>query len=253
MLNGLPWKGTKIIVIFETAPKYCTSSSSVDCEGYSTSSKGLLPTAVIIQLLSCVRLFVTPSMPGFLGMLPFTISWSLLKLRSIESVMLSNHLILCCPLLLMPSILPSIRVFYNGLALCIRWPKYWSFSTNISNEYSGLISFSIDWFDLAVQGTHKSLSSTIQKHQLFGAQSYSHLYMTTGKTIALTRWTFVGKVMSLFFNTLSCHSFSSKEQVSFDFMAAVTIHSDFGAQENTVCRTVSHLFAMKWWNLMPWS
>ena len=184
-------------------------------------------------------------MPGFLGMLPFTISWSLLKLRSIESVMLSNHLILCCPLLLMPSILPSIRVFYNGLALCIRWPKYWSFSTNISNEYSGLISFSIDWFDLSVQGTHKSLSSTIQKHQLFGAQSYSHLYMTTGKTIALTRWTFVGKVMSLFFNTLSCHSFPSKEQVSFDFMVAVTIHSDFGAQENTVCRTVSHLFAMK--------
>ena len=133
-----------------------------------------MPTVVIVQLLSCVRLFVTPSMPCFLGMLPFTISWSLLKLRSIESVMLSHHLILCCPLLLPPSILPSIKVFYNGLALCIRWPKYWTFSISISNEYSGLISFRIIWFDLlAVQGTLKSLSSTIiQNHQLFGAQPY---------------------------------------------------------------------------------
>ena len=118
----------------------------------------------------------------------------------------SNHLILCCPLLLLPPILPSNRVFSNESVLHIRWPKYWSFnfSINPSNEYSGPISFRMDWLDLlAVQGTLKSL---LQHHSskapaLFIIQ-LSHLYMTTGKTIALTRWTFVGKVMSLFFNML---------------------------------------------------
>ena len=139
-------------------------------------------------------------------------SRSLLKLTSIESVMPSNHLILYHLLLLPPSIFPSIRVFSNESALCIRWPKYWSFSFNISpsNEYSGLISFTIDWFDLlAVQGTLKSLlqhhsskASILQHSALFIVQLL-HPYMTTGKTIALTRWTFVGKVMSLFFNMLS--------------------------------------------------
>ena len=131
---------------------------------------------------------------------------------SIESVMPSNHLILCRPLLLLPLIFPSIRVFSNEPALHIRWPKYWSFSFNISpsNEYPGLISFRMDWLDLlAVQGTLKSL---LQHHSskaplllcsaLFIVQ-LSHPYMTTGKTIALTRWTFVGKVMSLLFNMLS--------------------------------------------------
>ena len=131
-------------------------------------------------------------------------------------------------------------------ALHVRWPKYWSFSTSPSCEYSGLISFRIDWFDLLViQGTLKSLlqhhssKASVLWHSAFFMVHLSHSYMTTGKTIALTRRTFVGKVTSLLFNTLSCHSFSSKEQVSFDFMAAVTIHSDFGAQENKVCRTVS--------------
>ena len=137
--------------------------------------------------------------------------WSLLKLISIKSVMPSNHLILCCPLLLLPSILPSSRVFDNESALGIRWPKYWSFSFRISpsNEYSGLISFRIDWFDLlAVQGTlkrllqhHSSKASVLWCSAFFMVQ-LSHLYMTTEKTIALTRWTFVGKVMSLFFNML---------------------------------------------------
>ena len=126
--------------------------------------------------------------------------------------MLSNHLILCHPLLLPPSIFPSIRVFSNKPALCIRWPKYWSFSFSISpsNEYSGLISFRIDWFDLlAVQGTLKSLlqhhsskASILQRSAFFIVQ-LSHPYMTTGKTIAFTRWTFVGKVMSLLCNVLS--------------------------------------------------
>ena len=124
----------------------------------------------------------------------------------------SNHLILCHPLLLPPSILPSIRVFSNESALLIRWPKYWSFSFNISpsNEYSGLISFRMDWLDLlAVQGTLKSLlqhhssKTSILQHSAFFIVQLSHPYMTTGKTIALTRWTFVGKVMSLLFNMLS--------------------------------------------------
>ena len=128
---------------------------------------------------------------------------------SIELVMPSNHFILCRPLLLLPSVFPSIRVFSNESALHIRWPKYWSFSFNISpsNEHPGLISFRIDWLDiLAVQGTLKSL---LQQHSskasilwcsVFFIVQLSRLYMTTGKTIALTRWTFVGKVMSLLFN-----------------------------------------------------
>ena len=144
--------------------------------------------------------------------LSFTISQSLPKLMSIESVMPSNYLILCHPLLLLPSIFPSIRVFSSEPALSIRWPKYWRFSFSISpsNEYSGLISFTIDWFDLfAVQETLKSL---LQNHNskasilwcsAFFMVQLSHQYMTTGKTIALTIRTFVGKVMSLLFNTLS--------------------------------------------------
>ena len=147
-----------------------------------------------------------------LGFLSFTIYQSLLKLMSIESVMPSNHLILCCPLLFLPSIFPSIRVFFNELFLHIRWPKYWSFSFSISpsNEYSGLISFRMDRLDLlAVQGTLKSLlqhhsskASILQCSTFFMVQ-LSHPNMTTGKTIALIRWTFAGKVMSLLFNMLS--------------------------------------------------
>ena len=131
---------------------------------------------------------------------------------SIESVMPSNHLVLCHPLLLLPSIFPSIRVFSNDSAVCMRWPKYWSFSFSISpsNEHLGLISFRMDWVDLlAVQGTLKSLlqhhssKASILQHSAFLTVQLSHPYMTTGKTIALTRRTFVGKVMSLLFNMLS--------------------------------------------------
>ena len=137
-------------------------------------------------------------------------SWSLLKLMSIELVMPSNHLILCCPFLLPPSIFPSIRVFSNQSALCIRWPKYWNFSNSSSSEYSGLISFRMDWFDfLAVQGTlnsflqYHSSKASILRYLAFFMMQLSHPYMTTGKTIALTRQTFVGKVISLLFNMLS--------------------------------------------------
>ena len=142
--------------------------------------------------------------------LSFTISQSLLKFMSIESVMSSNHLVLCCPLFLLPSIFPTIRVFSNESALSIRWLNYWSFSIGPSNEYSRLISFRIRWFDLlAIQGTLKSLlqycslkASIFQRSPFFMAQ-LSHTYTTTGKTKALTILTFVSKVMSLLFNMLS--------------------------------------------------
>ena len=165
-----------------------------------------------VKLLSRVWLFLTPWTTAHQASLSITNSQSLLKLMTIESVMPSNHLNLCRPHLLLPSIFPSIRVFSNESALSIRWPKYWSFSFNISpsSEYSGLISFRMDWLDLvAVQGTlkillqHHSSKASILWHSAFFMVQLSHPYMTTGKTIALTRRTFVGKVMFLFLNALS--------------------------------------------------
>ena len=165
-----------------------------------------------VQSLSHVQLLVTPWTAACQASLSIMNSQSLLKLMSIESVMPSNHLILCRPLLLPPSIFPSIIVFSNESVLHIRWPKYWSISFSISpsNEYSGLISFRMDWLDLlAVQGTFKSLlqhhssKASILWQSAFFTVQLSHPYMTTGKTIALTRRTFVGKGMSLLFNMLS--------------------------------------------------
>ena len=157
---------------------------------------------------------------------------------SIESMMPPNHLILCHPLLLLPSIFPSIRVFSNESALYIRWPKYWSFSFSISpsSEYSGLISFriDIDWFDLAAQGILKSLlqhhssKASILLYSTFFMIQLSYPYMSTGKIIAVTRWIFVDKVMSLLFNMLSRLVITSFLGVSFNFMAAITICNDFG-------------------------
>ena len=150
---------------------------------------------------------MTPWTAARQSSLSITNSWSLPKLMSIESVMPSNHLILCYPLLLLPSTFPSISVFSNESALRIRWPKYWSFSFNISlsKEHSGLISFRMDWLDLlAVQGILKSLlqhhssEASILWHSSFFTVRLSYPYVTTGKTLALTRWTFVGKVMSTF-------------------------------------------------------
>ena len=165
-----------------------------------------------VQSLSHVRLFATPWIAARQASLSITISRSSLRLTSIESVMPSSHLILGHPLFLLPPIPPSIRVFSNESTLCMRWPKYWSFSFSIipSKEHSGLISFRMDWLDLlAVQGTLKSL---LQHHNskalnlwqsAFFTVQLSHPYMTTGKTIALTRWNFVGKVISLLLNMLS--------------------------------------------------
>ena len=160
----------------------------------------------------------------------------------------SNHLILCCPLLFLPSIFPSINVFSNESALRIRWPKYWSFSFNISpsNEYSGLISFRMDWLDLlAVQGTLKShlqyhsSKASIFQHSAFFIVQLSHPYMTIGKIIALTRQIFVDKVMSLLLNMLSklVITFLSRSK-RLNIMAAITFCSEFGVQKNKV----SHCF-----------
>ena len=163
-------------------------------------------------MLSRVRLFATPWTAARQASLSITNSWSLLKLKCIEPVMPSNHLILCYPLLRPPSIFPSIRIFSNELVLCVRWPKDWSFSFSISPsyEYSELIFFRMDWLDLiAVQGTLKSLlqdhssKASILRYSAFFIVQLSHPYMTTGKTITLTRQTFVGKVMSLLFSMLS--------------------------------------------------
>ena len=171
-------------------------------------------------MLSCVQLFVTPWTAACQASLSITNSRSLLKLMSIESLMPSNHLILCHPLLFLPSIYPSIRVFSNELVLHVSWPKYWSFSFGISpsNEYSGLISFRIDWSDLlVVQGTLRSLlqhyntKASILQRSAFFMVHLSHPYMTTGKTIAFTRQTFVGKEMSLPFNMLSTRFYAGGE------------------------------------------
>ena len=170
--------------------------------GYQGNKRGGL-SCCSVQSLSHISLFVTPWTAARQAFLSITSSQSLLKLMSIESVILSNH-----PLLLLPSIFPSIRIFFSKSVLRIKWPKYWSFSFSISpsNEYAGLISFKMNWLDLlAVQGV---LESLLQYHSLIACLTFlmvqlSHLYITTGKTIALTRWTFVGKVVSLLFNMLS--------------------------------------------------
>ena len=188
-----PWFFTISIVL--PFPE-CHVVEIIQCIAFSDS----------VQSLSCVRLFVTPWIAARQASLSITNSRSSLKLTSIESVMPSNCLILC-PLLLLPSIFPSTRIFPNPSVLPIKWPKDWSFSFSISpfNEYSGLTSFRINWFDLlAFQGTLKSLlqhlssKASILWHSAFFIVQFSHTYMTTGKIIALTRQTFVGKVMSLF-------------------------------------------------------
>ena len=223
---------------------------------YSDTSQTLSSVQISsFQLLSRVRLFATPWITAHQASLSITNSRSSLRLTSIESVMSSSHLILGCPLLLLPPIPPSIRVFSNESTLRMRWPKYWSLSSSIipSKEIPGLISFRMDWLDLlAVQGTlnsllqhHSSKASILQRSAFFTVQ-LSHPYMTTGKTIALTRRTLVSKVMSLLLNILSrlVITFLPRNK-RLNFLAAVTICSDFGAQENKVW----HCFPI----YLPWS
>ena len=191
----------------------------------------------------CVWLFVTPWTTARQASLSFTISQSLLKLMSFESVMPSNLFILCQPILL-PTIFPSIRVFSSESALYIKWPKYYSFSfsTSPSNEYSGLISFRIDKFDLDIQGTLKSLLQHYSsKTSILWCSAF--FMVQFWKTIALTLGTFVSKVISLLFNTLSRFiiSFHPRSKVSSNFMAVVTIHSDFGALKEEIYHCF-HLF-----------
>ena len=200
-------------------------------------------------MLSHVQLFENPWTAAHQASLYVTNSWTAPRLISIESLMHSNHLILCWPLLLLPSTFPSIKVFSNESALHIRWPKYWSFIFKISpsNEHPGLISCRMDWLDLlAVQGTLKSLlqhhssKASILQWSAFFIFQLSHPYMTPGKTIALTRRTFVGKIMYLIYNMLSSLviTFLPRSKQFFNFIAAITICIDFGAQQNKV----SHCF-----------
>ena len=217
-----------------------------------------------VQLLSHFQLFATPWTAARQASLLITNYRSLLKLMSTESMMLSNHLILCCPLLLLPSIFPIIRVFSNELVLHIRWPQYWSFSFSISpsNEYSGPISFRMDQLDLlADQGAIKSLlqyhssKASILQHSAFFIVQLSHPYMTTTKTIALTISTFVGKLMSLPFNTLSrfitaflprskCLLISWLQSLSVLILELKKMKSD-------TVSTFSLFIAMKCWDWMP--
>ena len=184
-------------------------SADHDSQGGCEWISSLYIVVVVVQALSHVQLFATPWTAVCQASLSFTISWSLLKLILIKSVTPSNHLVFCLPLLLLLSICPSIRVFSNEPALCIRWPKYWNFGFSISpsNKHPGLISFRMDCLDLlAVQGTLKSLlqhhssKASVLRLSAFFIVQLSHPYTTTGKTIALTRRTFVGKVISLLFN-----------------------------------------------------
>ena len=201
---------SNVFTIYLETQKTLTNQSSLDKEKWSWGNQAPWVQFITIQLLSCVRLFATPWTTASQASLSITNSRSLPKPMSIESVMPSNHLILCHPLLLLPSIFPSIRVFSNESALHIRWTKYWSFSFNISpsNEHLVLISFRMDWLDLAQRTVksllqhHSSKASILRYSALFIVQ-LSHPYMTTGKTVALTRWTFVDKVMSLLFYMLS--------------------------------------------------
>ena len=177
----------------------------------------------------------------------------------------SNHLILCCPFFFLPSILLSIRVFSNESVICIQWQKYWSFSFNISPsiEYLGLISFRMDWLDLlAVQGTlkyliqHHSSKASIPWHSAVLIVQLSHPYMTTGKNIALTRWTFVGKVMSLLFNMLSRLVITflprSKNLLISWLQSPSAVILEPPKNSLSLFPLLPHLFAMKWWDRIPW-
>ena len=216
-----------------------------------------------VHWLSCVRLFATLWTAACQASMSITNSRSLLKLMSIKCVRRSNHLNLCHSLLLLPSVFPSIRVFSSESALHIRWPKYWSFNFSISpsGEYSGFISFRIDWLDLlAVQWTLKSLLIlTVQEHQFWFSAFFmvqlSHPYMTTGKAKALTRRTFLGKVMSLLFNMLSRLVIAFLPRIKRCLISWRQSPSTVILEPEKIVSHCFHCFPvylpMKWWDQMP--
>ena len=216
------------------------------------------------QLLSPVWLFVTPWTTARQASLSITNYWSLLKLTSIESVIPSSHLIPCHPLLLSPSIFTSIRVFSNVSDLLIRWPKYWSFSFSISPSMNIQVWFPLDWLDLLVlQGPLKSLlqhhssKASILWRSVFFIVQLSHLYMTTGKNIALTRWTSVGKVMSLLLNILSRLVITflrrSKRLLISWLQSPFAVILEPPKLNLSLFPMFPQLFSMKWWDQMLWS
>ena len=215
--------------------------------------------AVVVELLNHDWLFATLWTAACQAALSFTVSQGLVKFMSIELVMISNHFILC--LLLLPLIFPSISVFSSASALCIRWPKFWSFNFSISpsSEYSGLISYRIDWFDLMPKSLlqHNSKASVLL-HSAFFMLQLSPPYMSTGKTTALTRLTFVGKIIPPLFNMLSrlVIAFLPKSTCLLISWLQSTICSGFGAPKNKTCHCFHFPplpFAMKWWDQTPWS
>ena len=246
--------------LYSAKATICPKSSQVWKEHLSSVHFGS------VQSLSRVRLFATPWIAARQASLSITSSRSLLKLMPIKSVMPSSHLILCHPLLLLPPIPPSIRVFSNESALHMRWPKCWSFSFSISpsNEHPGLISFRMDWLDLlAVQGSLKSLlqhhssKASIFWHSAFFTVQLSHPYMATGKTIALTRRTFVGKAMSLLFNMLSRLVITFLLRSKCLLITWLQSPSAVILEPQKISLTLfplsPHLFPMRWWDWMPWS
>ena len=219
-----------------------------------------------VQLLSRVRFFATPWIAARQASLSITNSQSSLRLMSIEPVMPSSHFILCHPLFLLPPIPPSIRVFSNESILCMRWPKYWSFSFSIipSKEHPGLISFRMDWLDLlAVQGTlksilqHHSWKTSLLLDSAFFIVQLSHPYMTTGKTIALTRWTFLGKVMSLLLNMLSRLVITflprSKCLLITWLQSPPAVILEPRKIKSAIVSMVSPSICHEWWDQMSWS
>ena len=259
------------ILHFKRLILYYVNFTSISKEKENKRSKGIMTVShdidkiiIIIQLISGVWLFGTPWNAARQASLSFTISQSLLKCMSVESMMPSNHL--CCLFILLPWIFPSIRGFSNESSLCIKWPEYGSFCFNISpfNVCSWLISFRIDWFDpLAVQGTLKSLlqhhssKASILWCSAFFIVQLSHPYMTIRKTIVLTIQTFVGKVMSLLFNMLSGFVIaflprSRRLLISWLQSPSAVILEPKKIKSFTVS-IVSPSIAMKWWDWMPWS
>ena len=260
--SGLPRPPPRDLPYSGNAP-----ASHVSCVGRQVFTTSAAWEAPWTRLLFSHLVMSNSLWPyGLQASLSFTFSWSLLKLMSIELLILFSHLILCRPLFLLPSIFPSIKVFSNELVLQIRWPEYWDFSFSISpsNEYSGLISFRTDWLpQLAVQGILKSLlqqhssKASVLWHSAYFMVQLSHLYLSTGNTTALTEWTFVRKMFSLPFNMLPRFGIAFLSRSKYLLISWLQSPSSVILEPNKIkpvaVSIFPHLFVMKWWNQMLWS